>query len=61
MALIKTVSPENAEGEIKEHYSFFIQRAGFVPKPFEMMSVSPELLKTQGSYDESFQNGCVLV
>jgi hypothetical protein len=49
MALIKTVSPENAEGEIKEHYSFFIQRAGIVPKPFEMLSVSPELLKTHGA------------
>jgi len=48
MALIKTVQPEEAEGKVKEAYSAFMAVAGMVPKPFEMLSPSPELLTTQG-------------
>ena len=47
MALLETVNPEKAEGEVKEAYSVFMERAGMVPKPFEMLSVSPELQKMQ--------------
>lgn len=56
MALITTVSPENAQNEIREQYSVFIQRAGFVPKPFEMLSVSPELLKHHGAVVKYYMN-----
>ncbi|MCP4022128.1 MAG: hypothetical protein GY729_09825 [Desulfobacteraceae bacterium] len=45
MALINTVSPENAEGIIKEGYDMFIQNVGMIPKPMEMMSASPALFE----------------
>jgi alkylhydroperoxidase family enzyme len=48
MALVKTISPEEAEGKIKEAYSAFLKTAGVVPKPFEMMSASPDLMFLQG-------------
>ena len=38
MALISTVSPENAEGSIKEAYEMFMKNIGMIPKPMEMMS-----------------------
>ncbi len=44
MALIQTVSPENAEGKVKEIYDVMMERARVIPKPFQMMSASPELL-----------------
>jgi hypothetical protein len=47
MALINTVSPENAEGSIKEAYEMFIKNIGIIPKPMEMMSVSPALFDLQ--------------
>ena len=47
MALITTVSPEKAEGEIAETYKPFLDTIGVVPKPLEMMSASPELLRLQ--------------
>lgn len=48
MALIRTVKPEEAEGKIKEAYDGFLKTAGMVPKPFQMFSVSPEMLELQG-------------
>ncbi|MBW1779128.1 MAG: hypothetical protein JRL30_00120 [Deltaproteobacteria bacterium] len=47
MALITTVSPETAEGPIAEAYKPFLETIGVVPKPLEMVSVSPELFKIQ--------------
>ncbi|MBW2366010.1 MAG: hypothetical protein JRF25_13425, partial [Deltaproteobacteria bacterium] len=47
MSLLKTVLPENAEGEIADAYSFFIKSGLPVPKPLEMASASPGLLKIQ--------------
>lgn len=47
MALISTVPPEKAEGIIKEGYDMFIQNIGIIPKPMEMMSVSPALFELQ--------------
>jgi hypothetical protein len=47
MALINTVSPEKAAGIIKEGYDFFMERAGAIPRPLEMMSVSPGLFALQ--------------
>jgi hypothetical protein len=45
MALIKTVPPEKAEGTIKEGYDMFMEKAGIIPKPLEMMSASPGLFE----------------
>ncbi|MCJ7771881.1 MAG: hypothetical protein MUP22_01980 [Desulfobacterales bacterium] len=47
MSLLKTISPENAEGEIADVYSFFTKSGLPVPKPLEMASASPGLLKIQ--------------
>jgi hypothetical protein len=47
MALISTVSPEKAEGSIKEGYDMFMKNIGIIPKPMEMMSASPALFETQ--------------
>jgi hypothetical protein len=47
MAFIKTVQPEEAQGIIKEGYEMFMQRVGIIPKPMEMMSVSPVLFELQ--------------
>jgi hypothetical protein len=47
MALINMVTPEKAEGSIKEAYEMFIKNIGIIPKPMEMMSVSPALFDLQ--------------
>lgn len=47
MALINTVAPDKAEGIVKEGYEMFMKRVGTIPKPMEMLSVSPEMLKIQ--------------
>ena len=47
MALINTVSPEKAADIIKEGYDFFMERAGAIPRPLEMLSVSPGLFALQ--------------
>jgi alkylhydroperoxidase family enzyme len=44
MALIKTYTPENAEGPVKEYYDRVLNQMPFIPKPMQMMSASPELL-----------------
>ncbi len=47
MALINTVQPADAEGIIQEGYDFFINRIGTIPRPLEMLSVSPTLFELQ--------------
>ena len=47
MALINTVSPEEAEGEMKEAYDMFMKNLGIIPKPLEMMSASPAIFEHQ--------------
>ncbi len=47
MALIKTVSPEQAEGQMKEAFDMFIENLGVVPRPLEMMSASPAIFNQQ--------------
>jgi len=47
MALINTVSPDKAEGSIKEAYEMFMKNIGMIPRPMEMMSVSPALFDIQ--------------
>jgi alkylhydroperoxidase family enzyme len=47
MPLINTVSPEEAQGFIKETYEMLIEKIGLIPKPLEMMSASPTLFELQ--------------
>lgn len=47
MALIKTVSSEQAEGKMKEAFDMFIENLGVIPKPLEMMSASPAIFEQQ--------------
>ena len=47
MALISTVSRDQAEGIVKEGYEMFMERLGTIPRPLEMMSVSPGLFELQ--------------
>ncbi len=47
MALINTVSVENAEGTIKEAYDMFMENLGIIPRPLEMMSASPAIFGHQ--------------
>lgn len=56
MALIKTVSPEKAEGKIGEVYRVLQEKIGLVPKPFEMMSASPALMLIRGQMIDYFMN-----
>ena len=44
MALIQTVSPDSAEGEVKEIYDKMIQNVGIVPSPLQLASASPGVL-----------------
>jgi hypothetical protein len=44
MPLLKVVSPKNADGKIKEAYSFFEKMGAPVPLPMQMVSTSPDLL-----------------
>ncbi len=45
MPLLKTVSPEEAEGKVKEAYSFFEKMGAPVPLPMQMASTSPDLIE----------------
>lgn len=47
MAFISTVAPDQAEGAVKEGYEMFMKNIGIIPKPMEMMSVSPDLFDIQ--------------
>ena len=44
MALIRTISPEEATGRVKEVYENMMKVAPVVPKPLQLLSSSPELL-----------------
>jgi hypothetical protein len=54
MSLLETVAPENAEGDVEKAYSFFTNNGIPIPKPFEMMGVSPGLLKIQSQLLEYY-------
>jgi hypothetical protein len=47
MAMIKTVSPEQADGKMKEAFDMFIENLGVIPKPLEMMTASPAIFDQQ--------------
>ena len=45
MALIKTVDPEKATGDVKEIYDALKKNIGVVPSPMELASASPWMMK----------------
>lgn len=47
MALVTTVAPEKAEGIIKEGYEMFMKNIGAIPRPMQLMSISPQLFELQ--------------
>ncbi|MBW2707241.1 MAG: hypothetical protein JRD84_13155 [Deltaproteobacteria bacterium] len=46
MALIQTVEPDKAEGQVKEIYDFMQKNAGVIPAPLQLASASPKMLDT---------------
>ena len=56
MSLLKTVPPDQAEGDVAAASSFFINGGLPVPKPLEMTSVSPGLIKIQKQVLDYFMN-----
>ena len=56
MSLIKTVKYEEAQGEVKEVYDAVKAVAQTVPKPLQMASISPGLLKIQGQILQYYLN-----
>lgn len=47
MALINTVQLEEATGTVKEGYEMFLKHIGTIPRPMEVLSVSPALFEIQ--------------
>ncbi|PLX47096.1 MAG: hypothetical protein C0613_15085 [Desulfobulbaceae bacterium] len=47
MALITPVPQEQAQGVIKKGYEMFLERVGTIPRPMEMLSVSPGMFDLQ--------------
>ena len=47
MALLHTVAAEEATGKVKEVYDQLMKTARVIPRPMQMMSVSPDLLAIQ--------------
>ena len=56
MPLIPTVTPEQAEGKMKAVYSMFTRKAGSIPKPLEMFSISPKLFEHRAGLLEVYGN-----
>lgn len=47
MPRIETVKPDQAQGIVKKGYDMFLTHFGTIPKPMEILSVSPELFELQ--------------
>ena len=47
MALINSVSREQAESTMKEAFDMFLENVGAIPKPLEMMSASSAICDQQ--------------
>jgi alkylhydroperoxidase family enzyme len=44
MALIQTVEPDKAEGQVKQIYDFMQKNVGVIPAPLQLASASPKML-----------------
>jgi hypothetical protein len=60
MSLLNTVTPQEAQGKVKEVYGMFEQLNIPVPLPLQMMSVSPDYLAIQGQMIGYYMNHPVL-
>jgi hypothetical protein len=47
MPRIETVLPDEAQGVVKQGYDMYLTNFGTIPKPMEMLSISPELFDLQ--------------
>lgn len=57
MPRIDTVSPDQAEGIVKQGYEIFQTNFGTIPTPLKMLSVSPELFELQLNRNRYFATG----
>ncbi|THB77371.1 MAG: hypothetical protein D3926_15680 [Desulfobacteraceae bacterium] len=57
MPHINTVLPEQAQGVVKQGYDVFMTHFGTIPKPIQMLSVSPELFELQLKRNRYFATG----
>lgn len=46
MCLLKTIRPDEAEGDVKTVYDYMMERTGRLPKPVELASASPFFFQT---------------
>ena len=56
MALINTVKPEQAQGNIKEGYDLFLKRSGNIPQPFILLSASPGMFDLMMNRNQYFSD-----
>ncbi len=56
MPLLKTVAPDQATGQVKEVYDIMLEKAGVVPKPLQLVSVSPALLGITAQLIKHYMN-----
>ncbi len=56
MPLLNTVTPQEAQGDVKSVYDMFEQVGIPVPMPLQMLSVSPDYLSIQGNFITYFMN-----
>ncbi len=56
MALLKLTPPSDAADVVAGRFEFFKSAIGMVPKPFEMLGISPELQEAQMKSIEYYQN-----
>jgi hypothetical protein len=56
MALLKVVKPESPTAEVGRIYEDFKKRIGMIPKPFQLTTASPGLMKLQLQCMDYFMN-----
>ncbi len=56
MTLIQTVSPEDAEGNVKKGYDLFKERGVEIPAPLRLISASPEYFKLMIQRNQYYMN-----
>lgn len=57
MPRIDIIRPDQAQGVVKQGYDTFLSHFGTVPKPMQMLSVSPELFDIQLKRNRYFAKG----
>ena len=57
MPRLNMVTPDQAQGVVKKGYDTFLTNFGTIPKPIQMLSVSPELFELQLKRNRYFATG----